>query len=213
MRVLSDGARRLINEMKKLRLSLIFNEQGRARARARASERANADTMAVGSSGPPGPTSADLEISPLRVASRIYMRAAPSTGAPLARATRANKKFRPYPCVPASIFSPAREPSYGRRNTAGARGGSALLLFRPAIVKYKRLVRSADSSPPPLLAPLPSPLPPVLVLSETNISLSLPLTAEIFCTHDIAGCVWTLFILNGAFGVPAEGRWARRTLD
>lgn len=38
MRVLSDGARRLINEMKKLRLSLIFNERG-ARARARASER------------------------------------------------------------------------------------------------------------------------------------------------------------------------------
>lgn len=35
MRVLSDGARRLINEMKKLRLSLIFNEQARARARAR----------------------------------------------------------------------------------------------------------------------------------------------------------------------------------
>lgn len=52
MRVLSDGARRLINEMKKLRLSLIFNEQGRARERER--ERANADTMAV---GPRGPTS------------------------------------------------------------------------------------------------------------------------------------------------------------
>lgn len=129
MRVLSDGARRLINEMKKLRLSLIFNEQGRARARARAraSERANADTMAVGPRGP-RPTSADLEISPLRVASRIYMRAAPD-GAPLARATRANKKFRPYPCVPA-VFSPGEgEPSYGCRNTAGARGGSRFSFF------------------------------------------------------------------------------------
>lgn len=75
MRVLSDGARRLINEMKKLRLSLIFNEQGCRRARERERERANADTMAV---GPRGRTSADLEISPLRVASRIYMRTAPA---------------------------------------------------------------------------------------------------------------------------------------
>lgn len=50
MRVLSlsDGARRLINEMKKLRLSLIFNEPA-ARARERA---ASADTMAVGGRGP-----------------------------------------------------------------------------------------------------------------------------------------------------------------
>jgi len=53
MRVLSDGARRLINEMKKLRLSLIFNEQACARARAPAS--ASADTMAVGPRAPAGP--------------------------------------------------------------------------------------------------------------------------------------------------------------
>lgn len=159
--------------------------------------------MAVGPRGP-RPTSADLEISPLRVASRIYMRAAPD-GAPLARATRANKKFRPYPCVPASIFSGEgaflRLPQHGR-----CARRLALLLFRPAIVKYKRLVRSADSSPPP-----PGPLPLILVLFETNISLS-PVDGRDICTHDIAGCVWKLFILNGAFGVPAEG-WARRTLD
>lgn len=53
----------------------------------------------------------------------------------------------------------------------------ALLLFRPAIVKYKRLVRSADSSPPP---PLPAPLPLSSWFCPKRISRCLPLTAEIF---------------------------------
>jgi len=69
--------------------------------------RANADTMAV---GPRGPTSADLEISPLQDSRRAFTCARLSDG--LSGDSRTNKKFRSYPWVPA-VFSPTKEPSYG----------------------------------------------------------------------------------------------------
>jgi len=103
MRVLSDGARRLINEMKKLRLSLIFNEQGRASASA--SERTRIQWPSV-----PGARRRRTSKYHLSESRRAFTCARLSTDS---RETRAkNKKFRSYPCVPA-VFSPSGEPSYG----------------------------------------------------------------------------------------------------
>lgn len=132
MRVLSDGARRLINEMKKLRLSLIFNEQGRGRSRASGRRGYNGRRS-------PGPDVGGPRniTSPSRVA---HLHAHGSSE------TRANKKFRPYPVCSRCIFSGEGSlltvPQHGR-----CARRLALLLFRPAIVKYKRLERSADSPP------------------------------------------------------------------
>lgn len=90
MRVLSDGARRLINEMKKLRLSLIFNEQARASA--------SADTMAV------GPQVRRRRASKYHLPESRRGRAFTCTRfGP--QEPRASKKFRPYPWIPA-VFSP-----------------------------------------------------------------------------------------------------------
>lgn len=175
-------------------------ERERERERERASERGYNGRRVLGA--PPANVGGPRNItSPSRVA-HLHARGPRRGPLSLGRLGRI-RSFGRIRVFPRSIFSGEgaflRLPQHGR-----CARRLALLLFRPAIVKYKRLVRSADSSPPPpgpLLAP--SPLP-ILVLSETNISLS-PVDGRDICTHDIAGCVWTLFILNGAFGVACRG--------
>lgn len=136
MRVLSDGARRLINEMKKLRLSLIFNEQGCRRARARARERGYNGRRSPGPDvgGPRNIT------SPSRVA-HLH---AHGPGA-LGRLERI-RSFGRIRVFSRCIFS-AEGVFLRCHNTAGARGGSRFSFFDLAIVKYKRLERSTDSPP------------------------------------------------------------------
>lgn len=90
---LSNDARRLINEMKKLRLSLIFNEQALALARIYNGRR---------SPGPDGP-----KYHLPAVASHLH---AHTHGLVDSRENRANKKFQAvYSCV----FSPVKALSYG----------------------------------------------------------------------------------------------------
>lgn len=123
MRVLSlsDGARRLINEMKKLRLSLIFNEQARARARVseQASERmsASANTIAVGPRAP-----VDPEISPSESRRGLCV-----CKCRFFLGNQACKKFRPHPRAVPDAFSVRRY----LLTKAGARGNlQSFLVWR-----------------------------------------------------------------------------------
>lgn len=161
MRVLSDGARRLINEMKKLRLSLIFNEPG-ARERARSS-RERADTMAVGPRGPNAP--ADHEISLPRVRAFTCRR--------IARLSRGGASEERPDCV----FSRELGVFLRREKTAaGARADAPASLFALVrIVKYKRLANCVFRFHVE---------PAFGFVRNEYLIVSRCLTAEIFCTFN-----------------------------
>jgi len=137
MRVLSDGARRLINEMKKLRLSLIFNEQGRASVSA--SERTRIQWPSV-----PGARRRRTSKYHLSESRRAFTcaRLSRRTLGRLERRIRSFGRIRVFPLYFLRRESLLTVPQHGR-----CARRLALLLFRLAIVKYKRLVRSADSPP------------------------------------------------------------------